>query len=53
MKRVALSICRICHAKVHVSKVTGNCVKHWNKFLKESCDGSGKKPCVLERLKNE
>ena len=43
--------CRICHAKVALSKANGKVNKHWNKYLKEICEGSKRPPSNLEILK--
>jgi len=46
-------ICRVCHAPVKLNRMTGLVRQHKNKRFnfKIPCDGSGKPPCVLEKLK--
>ena len=44
-------ICRVCHAPVKVNKVTRKIRQHVNKYFDGICAGSGKPPCVLEKLK--
>ena len=48
-----LGICRVCHDKIQINQVSGMLRKHFDKFMKQPCAGAGRRPCDLERLKNE
>ena len=44
-------LCRMCHAPIKLNMRTGKVRKHINKYFGEPCEGSGKPPCALEKLK--